>query len=165
MLTQTTELAIKALIVLTHKGDGNPIPPRQLAGWIGCSATYLSKIMGQLGKGGVLRSVRGAHGGVVLARPPGDITLLEIVEACQGLVIGSYCRVIGEADGPVCAFHQAMLEIHRCMKRILSKYTLADLAKRPVPTGELAGNEQCRMRVEGLDLESLAGMEVESEKP
>ncbi len=165
MLTQTTGLAIKALIVLTHKGDGNPIPPRQLARWIGCSPTYLSKIMGQLGKGGVLRSVRGAHGGVVLARRPREITLLEIVEACQGLLIGSYCRAIGDADGPVCAFHQAMLEIHRCMKRILAKYSLADLANRPLPTGELEGNDLCRMRVEGLDLGSLAGIEVESEKP
>jgi len=157
MLTQTTELAVRALVVLALKESGyRPLAPRQVAEWIGCSPTYLSKVMGHLAKGGVLRSVRGAHGGVTLAKDPGDITLLEIVEACQGLLVGNYCRAIGDDDGPVCGFHNAMLEIHRAMLGVLRRWTLADLARHPVPTGELAGNVHCRMRVEGLDLEALA---------
>ena len=156
MLTQTTELAIKVLILLALKEQGRPYAPRVLAGWIGCSPTYLSKILGQLSKAGLLRSIRGARGGVMLAGPAEKITLLAIVEACQGLLVGNYCRAIGDEDGPVCAFHEAMLKVHRAMVGVLKHWTLSELAACPAPTGHLAGNAQCRMRTEGVDLSALA---------
>ncbi|MBI3736043.1 Rrf2 family transcriptional regulator, partial [Candidatus Sumerlaeota bacterium] len=88
---------------------------------------------------------RGAHGGVELARPPERITMLAIVEACQGLMAGNYCRAIGDKAGPVCGFHQAMLDVHLATKLALARWTLKDLAARPQPTGPLKGNMECRM--------------------
>lgn len=145
MITQTTEMAIQALILLAQEGSDAPRTPKDLAQRLGCSPTYLAKTAGQLVRAGVLTSHRGSQGGVALARTAETITLLEIIEACQGLMLGDYCRAIGDAAGPVCAFHQAMWETHRAMVKNLSSWTLADLAGRPGPTGRLKGNQQCRM--------------------
>ncbi len=45
---------------------------------------YLEQILGNLRRGGLLKSQRGARGGYLLARPPQDITLIEIVSLIEG---------------------------------------------------------------------------------
>lgn len=146
MITQTSENAIKGLVYLAIQDRDVPITPAEIATHIGCSPTYLSKVMGQLVKAGILRSQRGPQGGMVLALRPDEITLLNIVEACQGVLVGAYCRELGEGGGPVCAFHEAMCHVHHATVDALRSYTLKDLAERPLPTGELKDNRECRMR-------------------
>jgi Rrf2 family protein len=68
MLTQTSEMAIKALIYVGLAAGNQPISPRTIAAAIGSSPTYLVKILRLLVRSGILRSQRGAHGGVWLAR-------------------------------------------------------------------------------------------------
>ncbi|HOE96886.1 MAG TPA: Rrf2 family transcriptional regulator [Candidatus Sumerlaeota bacterium] len=145
MLTQTSEIAIKALIFLECRGEGKPVAPREIARQMGASPTYLAKVMGQLVKAGILRSQRGPQGGMMLARPPGEITLRQIVEATQGLIVPDYCQAIGDALGPVCGFHRAMWEVRRNMLETMERWTLAELTAEPTPTGELAGNPACQM--------------------
>ena len=48
------------------------------------SPAFLGKIVGSLAKAGILTTRRGVGGGIALARPPGSLTLLEVVEAVQG---------------------------------------------------------------------------------
>jgi Rrf2 family protein len=146
MLTQTSEIAIKSLIYLGLKSNKSPIPPYEIAEKMGCSSSYLAKVMGQLVKAGILRSYRGPQGGMTLAKEPEDINLLEIVEAVQGLLIALYCKSIGDDIGPVCSFHKAMWDVHNSMTQALRRWTLADLMKQPLPTGELADNDSCIMR-------------------
>lgn len=145
MVTQTSEIAIKALIYLALHHSDEPVPPHAIAARMGCSPTYLGKTMGQLVKAGILRSQRGPQGGMSLAHEPGKITVLMIVEACQGLLIGGYCRAIGDNIGPVCAYHQAMWDVRHSMVEALERWSLADLMKAPCPSGALAGNTECRM--------------------
>lgn len=142
MLTQTSGTAIKALLYLTLNGRHTPMSPREIAERIDASPTYLAKITRMLVKADILRSHRGAHGGVVLSRDPGQISLLQVVEACQGLMIGNYCEGIrGHAD-PVCAFHEAMAEAHEATVSVLSRWTVGRLAERP---HALHNGEVCRM--------------------
>lgn len=145
MLTQTTEIAIKSLIYLTLRGGDRLIPPYEIAEKMGCSPSYLAKIMAQLVKAGILRSHRGPQGGMALARDAREIDLMAVVEATQGLLIGNYCRSIGDEIGPVCGFHRAMWDVRSSMAQALKRWTLADLADTPGPTGELAGNKECLM--------------------
>jgi len=135
MLTQTSETAIRALIYLALHGNGEPIPPRQIAEEMDASPSYMAKITRMLVKANILRSHRGALGGVSFSRKPDEITLLNIVEACQGLLIGNYCETIKDHIDPVCAFHQAMVEVHQATLGVLMRWTLADLASRPRPAG------------------------------
>ena len=131
MLTRTTELAIRALLVLGLETEGTPWTPRVLADRLDCSPSYLSKTLGHLTRAGLLESIRGAHGGVLLARAPADITLQHIVEACQGVLIGNYCKKM-ETPGPTCGYHRAMQDIYDVTMGALSRWTLADLIQVPV---------------------------------
>ena len=146
MLTQTSESAIRALIFLVLAKAKEPLPPREIAERIGASPSYMAKITRMLVKSNILRSHRGALGGVSLSRAPEDITLLDVVESCQGLIVGNYCTSIEGHQDPVCAFHQAMVEVHQTTIAVLSKWTIADLAARSGPAdAALVGTGQCKI--------------------
>ena len=144
MLTKTTEVAIQAMLYLVFKQKNAPIAPREIAGHLGASPSYMAKITGQMVKADLMRAHRGVHGGVSLARSPEQITLLHIVEACQGKILADYCECCDNLD-IVCAFHHAMAEVHLSLTGILSKWTLADLAHRPAPSPHLRGKVSCRL--------------------
>jgi Rrf2 family protein len=54
-------------------------------------ASFLAKIISTLLKARILETSRGARGGVSLARPPEEITLLEVVEAIDGPILLNEC--------------------------------------------------------------------------
>jgi Rrf2 family protein len=143
MLTKTSETALQALALIAA-GDDAPLTPKYIAEQLGASPSYMAKISGGLVKAGILHAQRGTHGGVTLARSPEAITLLEVVEACQGRILGDYCM---EADTPelVCAFHQAMLELHEAVVNTLQRWTLAEILEKPLPDAPLLGQVPCKM--------------------
>ena len=136
MITGTTETGIQALLYLVLKRSRTPISPRQIAEDLGLSPTYLAKTTAALVKADILAAHRGVKGGVVLRRAPDAITLLEIVEALQGKVVGRYCETGSRSIEGACSFHQAMLEVHTVTLGVLTKWSLADLAEQPVSEHE-----------------------------
>jgi len=157
VLTQTSELAVRALLLIGLEGGTEPVPPRRLAERLECSPTYLAKTLGLLVKAGVLRSVKGAKGGVYLARAPEDTTLLAIVEGTQGLLIGDYCRAISGSHDDVCGFHHVMQKLHRDMVATLSEATLADLMRRPTAGAAAADRQLCHMQFSGCGADDSDG--------
>ncbi|MDK2973509.1 MAG: Rrf2 family transcriptional regulator, nitric oxide-sensitive transcriptional repressor [Candidatus Sumerlaeota bacterium] len=145
MLTQTSETAVQALVYLVLQNTQEPMPPREIADAIGASPTYMAKITRMLVKANILRSHRGALGGVTLSRDAGNITLLEVVEACQGLLIGNYCDGIEGHVEPVCQFHRAMFEVHQATLSILTKWSIKDLASCPYSPEDIPENMGCKM--------------------
>ncbi len=144
MLNQTTKTAIKVLIYLSLEDGHTPVSPKILAEELSESPSYMAKITGLLVKWGILRAFRGMSGGVTLYRNPEEVTLLEIVEACQGKILGDFCQDTDQFD-QVCAFHQAMYQIHHATTAILKQWTLADLAKNPVQDFPSTESEMCKM--------------------
>jgi len=141
VITQTTELAINVLLFLGLYGKDGPVTPKQIAELVTASPTYTAKVCGQLVKADILRSQRGAAGGVQLVRNPGELTLLEIVEACQGKVLPDYCEPIKDIR-KVCAYHAAMADLYGVITGVLKAWTLQDLMARPRPskTPEIEGH-------------------------
>jgi Rrf2 family protein len=131
MLTKTSISAIRALIYLGRNGDA-VTPPRTIADTLGESPSYLAKVLGQLVKAGILRAARGTKGGVQLNRLPSRISLLSIVEACQGIISGNYCPA-GIDLRSTCAYHQAAVELQEAIVAVLSRWNLAHLIERPQP--------------------------------
>ena len=155
MLTATTESAIRALIYLNLHGNDQPVSPREIASKVGGSPSYMAKITSHLTKAGIVRSINGVAGGIVLNHKPSEITLLQIIEACQGLFSADYCTALGDATSPeVCGFHKAMYEVHVATTKALSRWTLKMLAGQPTPVGSLKGNLQCRMSSLGTGCET-----------
>ncbi len=146
MLTQTTETAIKALIFLATENATEPVPLMTISDKLKCSPTYLSKIVGHLAKDGILKAHRGAKGGMTIARPAKDISLFEIVQACQGFYLPSFCDNPEDAGVVVCGFHHAMYEVRHNTVEILTRWKLSDLAARPA--GNVTGKHHptCKMR-------------------
>lgn len=153
MLTGTTELALRALLFLGLSAPTEPTPPKRLAESLGCSPTYLGKTLSLLVKADILRSVRGARGGVVLARDSRTITLLAVIEACQGTLVGEFCRTekIKEIGIP-CRFHEVMATLHGQVVKTLSACTLAQLLECPLPVlrGK-RGSTSCKMTFHGAE--------------
>jgi Rrf2 family protein len=145
MLTKTSETAIRMLILLARRSGEAPLSPRQIAETLDSSPTYTAKTAALLAKAGLLRSHRGAQGGVTLALPPAEISLLAIVEACQGRILGDYCQPADRLE-LVCAYHEAMHHVHEAVLGVLRRYTLAELVARPGPHGALVGAVRCRMQ-------------------
>ncbi len=142
MITKTTETAIMALLFVHMRGEQRPISPRQVAGRLAVSSSYLAKIFTRLVKAGILQAHRGVQGGVTLRRPATAITLLDIVNACQGpLVAGA----ADEARNTQCNFHQAVSGFERSVIDSLSGWTLERLSTDPCPAGEDEQHVACRV--------------------
>jgi len=145
MLTKTTISAIRALLYLAQQEPESCLSPRKIAEAIGDSPTYLAKSLRLLVKAGILRAEKGVHGGVRLGRDPAQISLLAVVETCQGTIIGDYCQSTHLPFSALCSFHQAAEELHRAITGVLSRWTLAALLERPHPPGGSEGGLRCLM--------------------
>ena len=78
------DYASRALLSLAlHENDG-PTSVRDIAERTGLPQPYLEQILLALKGAGLVRSKRGVGGGYVLARPPAEITLAEVVSAVDG---------------------------------------------------------------------------------
>lgn len=142
MLTKTSLSGIRALLYLGLQGRRQPVSPRNMAQQLGESPTYLAKVVRLLARAGILQAHRGVAGGMVLNRSPEDITLRAIVEACQGTVLGDFCSDTPDLKN-ACGLHQAGAELHAAIIGVLSRWTLADLLRKPCPNRALEGNTAC----------------------
>ena len=94
--------------------------------------SFLAKIFQNLARAGLVKSVRGAGGGFVLAKLPGEITVLEIVEAIEGKIVFQRCK----HDKPDCkhiggcALCGLFEQAQDGLKGVLTRTTLDDLIKR-----------------------------------
>jgi Rrf2 family protein len=82
--SRTWGYALLALVVLAERGEQPFLGASPLAEAHRLPARFLSIALKQLIWIGVLQSVRGSAGGYRLARPPKDLTLLEIVQTVDG---------------------------------------------------------------------------------
>jgi Rrf2 family protein len=85
MLSITTKspYALRALAELGRSGEG-PVPIGELARRRDIPVQFLEQLFAVLRRSGMLRSQRGVKGGYSFARPPHEITVLEIVEILDG---------------------------------------------------------------------------------
>jgi len=86
MLSITTKspYALRALTELARIGSGDPVPIGELARRREIPLQFLEQLFAVLRRAGVLRSQRGVKGGYSFARPPAEITVLELVELLDG---------------------------------------------------------------------------------
>jgi Rrf2 family protein len=144
MLSQTSELGIQILLYLILAKPTEPVPPKLIADKLGASQTYAAKVAAQLARAGIIKAVRGAHGGLELERDPAGISLQEVVEACQGKILADYCAPFDNLD-LVCSFHHSMHELHQAITGVLDKWTMADLAEKPCPDKSIRRKVSCKL--------------------
>lgn len=99
-ITRQADYAVRAVLYLAQLGPDQRAATSQIAQEEQIPPSFLAKIVSQLSVAGLLQTSRGARGGVSLARPPEQISLLEVVEAIDGPIMLNEC--VG-ANG-VCVF-------------------------------------------------------------
>lgn len=144
MLGKTSISAIRALLLLAEDETGLCVSPRRLAESLGESPTYLAKVVRHMVKAGILEAEKGVKGGVRLVQSPSEVTLLAVVEACQGTIIGDYCKS-SRPSSSHCSFHRAAQELHEAITGVLGRWTLEDLLLQPSANGERVGGITCLM--------------------
>jgi len=144
MLGKTSISAVRTLLLLAQQDGGVYCSPKRIASALGESPTYLAKVTRHLVKHGILDVEKGVKGGVRLMKAPGQITLLEVVEACQGTIAGDYCKS-GRPASAHCSFHRAAVELHDAITGVLARWTLADLLNKPASEGGGRGEVACLM--------------------
>ena len=108
-----------ALTELARAGGDRPVPLGEIARRRDVPVQFLEGLFGTLRRAGILQSQRGVKGGYSFARPPGKITVLEIVELLDG-ELGAEAR----AAGPPWA------EAVEALRSVLGGVTVAELAER-----------------------------------
>ncbi|MCX7719073.1 MAG: Rrf2 family transcriptional regulator [Candidatus Sumerlaeaceae bacterium] len=129
-LNQTTGYALLTLGMLEPPG-GKPALVRDLARKTGIPKPYLSKMIHALASKGLLATKRGFRGGVTLARPADQITLIEVAQAVQGGPLRHTCLLgLTEcSDERACPLHAFWTVTTDRIMRMLSRTTLAEAAE------------------------------------
>ncbi len=127
------DYACRALLSLALDKASCPVATRDLAERTGLPQPYLEQILLALKGAGLVTSKRGVGGGHLLARPPHDIALSDIVGAMEGPIIaGDFAEP--HTDGACdhegqCVLLSVWSHVGERMRDLLSSITLADVAK------------------------------------
>jgi Rrf2 family protein len=136
--------AVMAMIDVARAGEERPMPLAVIAQRQDISLAYLEQLFMKLRRNGLVRSVRGPGGGYVLARPPRDVRIGEIMAAVDEPIKMTRCAGEG-ADGCIalrrCATHNLWRALGDHIGEFLDRTTLRDVldgqyAAHPVETNE-----------------------------
>ncbi|MCC6492092.1 MAG: Rrf2 family transcriptional regulator [Pirellulales bacterium] len=137
MLSARTQYAILAMLQLAHDfAVGEPVQVRRIAQRHGIPSTFLVQILHELRRAGLVASTRGAGGGYRLSRPPGEITLSDVVDVFEPADEPAACAASRSPWGS--ALVDVCCELTRARRQRLQALTLAELADRaPVEAGPM----------------------------
>lgn len=85
------EYGIRAILDVALYGKDNPVQVKEIAKRQFIPERFLEQVMASLKKAGLVRSLRGAQGGYVLAKPSADISLADVIQAIEGLIAPMEC--------------------------------------------------------------------------
>lgn len=129
MLSNTAEYALKAVLYLaTHAAD-QPVRVGDAAAALGIPRNYLSKILHELARDGVLVSSRGKHGGFQLATRPEELSLLAVIQRFDHIAEERRC-LLGRtqcSDRHACAAHWRWKAVSEQISTFFRETTVADL--------------------------------------
>jgi Rrf2 family protein len=86
-----TDYAARIVLHLAGLPEGARVPMRKIADERLLPPSFVRRIVAQLAGSGILRTVRGMGGGVGLARPASEISLLDVVRAMEGGIVLNRC--------------------------------------------------------------------------
>lgn len=135
-LSEGVEWGLHCGVLLGFAQPAGSLPTGRLAEYHGVPAAYLAKHLQAMSRAGLLESVQGPRGGYRLARPAADISVLDVVEAIDGVEPAFRCAEIrrrGPTARPAreyrvpCAIHAVMDRADEAWREALRGVTLADL--------------------------------------
>lgn len=129
--------ALRLMLDIALNSSGNAVALRDAARRQGISDKYLEQIVAPLSRAGLLRSVRGAGGGYLLTRDPGDYTVGEILRPLEGDLAPVECVSPGGQCGRAgqCVTIEVWAKIEQAVSSVVDHITLGDLVARAQAKG------------------------------
>ena len=136
MLSKTQEYALRAAVFLGRSYGEGPLRTSEFTRDSGIPRNYLSKILHQMARQGIVLSERGRRGGVALSREPGSITLDQVIAPFQPVNEPNRC-VLGRpecSDEFPCGAHERWKKVKQQTEAFFGTTTIADvMAETPLP--------------------------------
>jgi Rrf2 family transcriptional regulator, iron-sulfur cluster assembly transcription factor len=131
-LTTKGRYAVTALLDMVIHQEKGPVTVTQVAERQGISISYLERLACLMREHGLLRSVRGAKGGYILARDAKTITVADIIQAVDEKIDATRCQGKSNCqDGGMCLTHSLWDALNHKIMEFLRGVTLQDLAVNP----------------------------------
>jgi Rrf2 family cysteine metabolism transcriptional repressor len=128
----SADYAARAVLDLAQRYGTGPVRGQDIAQRQQIAESFLEQLMTALRKAGVVHSVRGSSGGHVLARPPGSLSLKDVVEAVEGRIAGPpACMPDGFCLAtPHCVLQDVWRDLTDAHDRALASITFEQLVQR-----------------------------------
>lgn len=128
-LTTKGRYGIHAMYDLALTSSSSPQTIRAIAERQNISETYLEQLIITLRKSGLVKSVRGAQGGYLLARDPGGITVGEVLRALEGELAFVDCLADDDpcSKSHTCPTRLVWQKVHEGLNSIVDGITLQDM--------------------------------------
>ena len=131
-LSTRGQYGTRALLDLALHGEKGPVPLKDIAQRQQISLAYLEHLITPLVAAGIISSMRGARGGVRLAKSPQEIKLSEVIRLLEGSIAPVEC-----VDNPgictrskLCVTRDIWGELKKAMNGVLESTTLQNLVER-----------------------------------
>ena len=118
-ITPKSPYAVRALSELARVGGAGPVPIGEIARRRDIPVQFLEGMFATLRRAGILQSQRGVKGGYSFARPPAEVTVLDVVEALEGGL-----------DGDIAGQDEIWAEAIDALRQRLRATTIAEIAER-----------------------------------
>ena len=134
-ISAKADYAVRLAAELAAAEPGKPVTGQTLAAAQNAPLAFCENILGALRTAGIVQSRRGAVGGYLLARSPGDVTVADVIRA----VDGPLAAVHGDAPetvqypGAAARLADVWIAVRASLRDVLERVTLADLAAGRLP--------------------------------
>jgi len=135
-MSDGVEWAVHACTLLASLPSDGALPAAKIAEYHGVPPAYLAKHLQSLARAGIVVTVKGPKGGYRLARPPAEISVLDVVEAVDGEEPAFRCSEI-RRRGPtavpareytkMCGIHATFVRADAAWRAELASTTIGDL--------------------------------------
>lgn len=126
-LTKQTDFAFRVLLYLGKASDGRLVNVRDICQYYDISQHHVAKVVVKLTKLGYVESVRGAKGGIRLARLPDTINVSAVVRDFETTLQPVNCSQPKCVLVPGCKLRGVLFEAMEAFLSTTADYTLADL--------------------------------------
>lgn len=128
-ISTRTRYGMRALLELAIAYKAGPLQIKTIAEHQSISNKYLEQLVAMLKTAGLVRSIRGPHGGYVLSKAPEDINLVDVFKTLEGPVLTVECtedETVCENSAD-CITRRLWIEINEAILGVLKNKTLGDL--------------------------------------
>ncbi len=132
LTTRKSDYGLRAILDLAqHYGQG-PVQCSAIARRQDIPEDYLDQLLIAMRKAGLIRSVRGPQGGHLLAKPPAQIMMGEVIEALDGSLAPMECVTDPGCctQSPGCALREVWIKVDEYTHQLVMSTSIEELARQ-----------------------------------